>query len=482
MEELSKSTVLATFGESHPYLSGMFAPVRREITATELTVVGEIPRDVSGMFVRNGSNPQFAPPGRYHWFDGDGMLHGVHLVDGRATYRNRYVRTRGWVAESEAGQSLYTGIMEPPTGRTPDGPFKNTANTDVVFHAGRLLALWWLGGDAHQARLPDLETVARYNFDGQLRRGITAHPKVDPRTGEMMFFDYSPRPPFMYYGVVAATGQIVHQVPISLPGARLQHDMAITEHYSILFDFPMFWDPRLLAQGKARVVFDPHMPSRFGILPRLGDETSLRWFEAPACYMYHTINAFEEGDEIVLIGCAIDNPLPPKRSAGATPRLDVIELAPYLTRWRFNLATGTSHVERLDDVPTEFPRMNNQQLGRPARYSYNPRIARADTLQFDGLIKYDLATGTSQTLSYGPGRFGGEAVFAPRASGQAEDDGYLFTFVYDEQNDQAELWIIDAARFEGEPVARVAIPQRVPIGYHACWVSEAEIRGQRLPA
>jgi carotenoid cleavage dioxygenase len=468
--------------DTHAYLRGVFAPVMEEITEPELRVVGELPRDLVGMFVRNGSNPRYAPRGRYHWFDGDGMVHGVHFADGKASYRNRFVRTAGFLAEEAARGALYTGIMEPPDRGRPGGPFKDTANTDLVFHDGRLLALWWLGGRCHVLGLPDLETRGTHDYGGRLRRGLAAHPKVDPATGELVFFDYQMRPPYLTYGVISGGGELVHQVPVDLPGPRLLHDMAITERYSVLCDFPLQWDPELLARGKTRVVFRRDQPARFGVLPRLGDGASVRWFEAAPCYMYHTINAWEDGDEIVLVGCRIEDPLPERPNPSRPlPRLDLLELEPYLHRWRLHLGTGAVREERLDDVPTEFPRMDNRRLGRPSRYAYNPRIARRHELLFDGVVKYDTERGASTTFGWGEGRYGGETVFAPRVGSAGEDDGYLVTFVHDAVSDRSELVVLDARRVEDGPVARCLVPQRVPIGYHAWWVS-AEDLGRQRPA
>lgn len=463
-----------------PYLTGPFTPVQTEVTAEGLTVIGEVPKDLAGMYVRNGSNPRHAPRGRYHWFDGDGMVHGVHFQQGSASYRNRYVQTAALREETAAGHALWTGIMEPPDLRRPGGPFKDTANTDLVFHAGRLMALWWLGGACHQLSLPALETLGVVDFGKPLRKGLSAHPKVDPVTGEMMFFDYQLRPPYLTYGVISATGELVREVPIELPGARLQHDIAITAKHTILMDLPLMWDPALLAKGKTRVRFYPDIPSRFGVIPRHGGAGDVRWFEASACYMYHTINAWEEGDEIVLLGCRIENPLPESvDSTRVIPRLDALALEPYLHEWRFNLATGAVRERRLDDVMTEFPRMNNEVLGRPSRYSYNPRIAPESTLLYDGVIRYDTAAGTSTAHAYGPGRFGGEVAFAPRVGATHEGDGYLITFIHDQREGRGEVLVLDAQNVDAAPVARVLLPQQVPAGYHSWWVPAAQMEVSR---
>ena len=227
------------------YLEGAFAPIDREIEALDCEVIGEVPTDLAGVYVRNGSNPRYEPKGRYHWFDGDGMLHALHFEDGRAHYRNRWVRTEAFAIEDAAGEAVWSGINERPDFRHPGGPFKDTANTDLVFHAGRLLALWWLGGPCYDVDVATLDTNGRFDFHGSLA-SLSAHPKVDPRTGEMMVFDFGMVPPYLTYGVVGADGRLSHHADIELAGPRLLHDIAITEHHTILCDFPLMWDPEHL--------------------------------------------------------------------------------------------------------------------------------------------------------------------------------------------------------------------------------------------
>ena len=460
-----------------PYLSGNYAPIATEIDAAPLAVShGALPRDLAGMFVRTGSNPRFEAKGRYHWFDGDGMLHGVHIEDGKATYRNRWIRTKAFLAEEAAGQSLWTGVTERPDFTNPRGPFKDSANTDVVFHAGRLLALWWLGGEPYIVHPPSLETRGTETFGGKLKT-MSAHPKVDPVTGEMMFFDYKPFPPYLTYGVISKDGELVHTTPIDLPGPRLQHDMAITERFSILLDMSMMWDPELLAKGRAKTIFARDKPTRFGVIARHGKGESIRWFEAEACFMYHTINAWEEADSIVVVGCRIDDPLANEASPGESiPTIGFLRLEPRLHKWRLDLRTGKVSEEALDDRMTEFPRMNNRLLGRRSRFAYNPRIARGATLLFDGVVKYDTDTGAAITHEYPAGSYGGETVFAPRVGAKDEDDGYLLTFVAEEASGASELYVIDAKSVDRAPVARLTIPQRVPTGYHTWWIPSDAMR------
>jgi carotenoid cleavage dioxygenase-like enzyme len=463
------TTNIALTTAVNPYLEGNFAPVKAEITTNTLKVIGELPPDLSGMFVRNGPNPQWSPIGLYHWFDGDGMLHGVRISNGKATYLNRYVRTRGWQIEHAAGKAVWSGFLEPPQTDNPHGISKNTGNTALVWHAGKFLALWE-GGAPHHTHLPDLDTVGEYNFHGKLISPFTAHPKVDPVTGEMIFFGYWFAPPFLHYGVVSAAGEIVRMVPIELPMAVMMHDCAITENYTIFMDLPLTFSPERVQRGEPMMMFENQRPSRFGIIPRHGDNSNIRWFESSPCYIFHTLNAYEDNDEVVLIACRMSSTTV-LLGGSQDPTADI----PLLHRWRFNLVTGAVHEEMLDDVPVEFPRVNENLLGRKTQYGYAGKMANSFAPLFAGVIKYDFLNGKSQIHEFGQGCYGGETVFAPRPHATSEDDGWLITFVYDESTERSELVVIDAQNITSEPVARVIIPQRVPYGFHGAWVTENQL-------
>ena len=457
--------------QANPYLDGNFAPVRQEITAQTLQVIGELPPDLSGMFLRNGPNPQYSPLGQYHWFDGDGMLHGVRIHNGRAEYRNRYVRTKGWQIEHEAGKAIWSGLLEPPQMDNPYAPTKNTANTALVWHAGTMLATWE-GGAPYAIALPTLDPVGEYTYNGKLASSFTAHPKIDPMTGEMMFFGYSFAPPYLQYGVVSSKGELLRTVPIELPMAVMMHDFAITENYTIFMDLPLTFSPSRMQKGKPPLMFESNRPSRFGIVTRHGDNSNIRWFETPACYVFHTLNAYEEGEEVVLIACRMNstNVLMSEDTASAKD-----DSTPRLHQWRFNLNTGTVKETKIDSVASDFPRINENFLGRANRYGYTGRMAGSSMPLFDGIVKYDLNTNKSQTHEFGAGRYGGEAVFAPHPDGKDEDDGWLITFVYDREAETSELVIINAKDITFEPAARVLIPQRVPYGFHGAWISSAQL-------
>lgn len=460
----------------NPYLIGKYAPVYDEIAVDNLPVIGEIPRDLNGVYVRNGPNPRYQPKGRYHWFDGDGMLHAVHFENGHASYRNRWIRTEAFQRETVAGDSLWTGVLENPVNNPGDMRLKDTANTDVIFHNNHLMALWYLSGKPYKIDARTLETLGVEDFQGKFRARISAHAKVDLRTGEMMFFDYAPRPPFMWYGVSGADGLLKHFVPIELPGARMPHDMAITEHYSILMDLPLFADPEAAKAGRYKARFFRDLPSRFGIIARHGAGDTVKWFDAAPCYIYHSVNAWEEGDEIVMLACRVDTPEPPAEITGDLNRmLAYLRLDAHLYEWRFNLRTGQTRERSLDDENTEFPTVNNYALGCHSRFAYNVHINSERTLLFDGLTRYDLQQKRSDTFWFGEGRFGSEAPLAPRPNAHSEDDGYIVSFVHDERENQSEVIILDAQNVTAGPIGRVLIPQRVPLGFHACWVAEAQL-------
>jgi len=460
-----------------PYLQGSYAPIPSEVDGECELVAGEVPKDLDGLLVRNGPNPKHEPRGRYHWFDGDGMLHALRIQGGRVTYRNRWVRTSGLSRDDAAGHALWSGIMEPVRDNPAGIPYKDTANTDVVFHAGALKALWYLCGPPYKVDPRTLETLGKDDFAGTFKGKVSAHSKVDPETGELLFFDYGPIAPYMHFGVADREGRVVNHMPIELPGPRLPHDLAFTERFAILMDFPIVFDQEQLAKGRWRTSFDRSLPSRFAIAPRRGLPTEVRWFEAEPCYMYHSVNAWEEGDTIVMVGSRVAEPFQPTRPEEGpwAVMMATLRIQAALHEWRFDLRTGKTTERALDDRNTEFPTMDRRRLGRRSRYAYNVIIGSEPTVYFDGLVKYDTDTGRSERLVFGPGRRGSESPFAPRVGSSAEDDGYVLSLVHDEREDRSELWILDARDLARGPVARLRTPQRVPLGFHALWVPGSDL-------
>jgi carotenoid cleavage dioxygenase len=457
---------------TNPYLAGVYAPVDGEVEDDDLEVIGTLPADLTGIFVRNGPNPRYLPDGRYHWFDGDGMLHAVRFGAGKASYRNRWIDTDAFTRDVACGRSLWTGVIEPVADNPQDMPLKDTANTDVVHFRGSLLATWYLSGQPYAVDPVSLVTTGVEDFGATLPCRMSAHAKVDEATGELLFFDYGPVRPWMRYGVIGADGRLAHLVPIDLPGPRLPHDMAVTAGHAVLMDLPLVNHREAARAGRHKIVFDRDLPARFGVIPRRGAGSDVRWFEAEPCYIYHVVNAWEQGGEIVLDVCRVSKPEPAGSGGPLERMLSYLRLDAQLHRYRFDLDSGKTFEERLDDDNTEFPSIPTSMVGRPSRFAYTMHISPEPTLLFDGIVKYDTVSGASSRYAFGPGRWGSESPFAPRAGAPAEDDGYLVSFVHDGPENRSEVVVLDAADLTAGPVARVLLPQRVPIGFHATWVKQ----------
>ena len=467
-----------------PALAGNNAPVHDELAIDRLEVEGELPADMNGLYVRNGPNAFYPPDWRYHAYDGDGMLHAVRFDRGQASYRNRWVRTAGLREEQAAGRALWKGIKELHRGDRPDEPLKNTSNTDVKYHAGRLITMWYRSGMPYAVDPDTLETLGTADFDGALTR-ISAHSRPDEHTGELLWFDYDTKPPYMRYGVIGPDRKARHEIEIPLPGPRLPHDMAVTPNYTILHDFPMLLDEQAWKLGRYKVNFRVDMPTRFAVVPRYGQASEIRWFEAKPTYMLHVVNAWEEsgpqGDEVVMVGTPYrlyedDQGRPDARRLERTIHFRQRDF--WLYEWRFNLKTGRTSERVIDDTLNgEFPVINSAWQGRRTRVSYHAVFPYGgkEEVRFTGLARVNHETGAFVHLSAGPNGFYNEPGFAPRDQAVAEDDGYVVTYAWNPIKNRSEVQVFDAreSEFGRGPIARVIMPRRVPNGFHATYVSQA---------
>ena len=455
--------------ELNPFLQGNFAPWRLEGEAHDLEVLGEIPRDLNGTYYRNGPNPAYEPLGRYHWFDGDGMIHAVTLREGRASYRNRYVESRGLIEERAAGRALHRGLLELEVTEAPT--FKNTGNTNIVWHAGKLLALM-------EAALPTelaagtLATLAEYDFGGRLPGPMTAHPKIDPETGELLFFGYSPMPPYLQYHVADRRGVLVRSEVIDVAWPSMMHDFAITRDHVIFLLCPLVFSFENVAARGGVFSWEPERGTRLGVMPRSGGNEAVRWFDTDPCYVFHSMNAYTDGDEIVLDVARygrLDFMTP---QAARDPSYGG-ENEAHLHRWRIDLGAGRVRSEPLDDVGAEFPRVDERRVGRKHRFGYVAARASAQVNgslpHFSDVRRYDLERGTTTVRRFGAANGVGEPIFVPRHANAGEDDGYVLVLVYDHERNASDFLLLDAADIAGEPVARVRLPHRVPYGFHGNW-------------
>jgi carotenoid cleavage dioxygenase len=436
------------------HLRGNFAPVRDEVGAQDLRVEGALPPELCGLYVRNG--PNSATGTSPHWFFGHGMLHGVRLERGRALwYRNRYVRTP---------------YLENPGARRlgPDGRLDRTvasANTHVIAHAGRILAL-------DEGSFPyevdgELRTIGCRDFGARLRTALTAHPKHCPVTGELFAYGCSPLPPYLTFHRFSAAGELVRSEEIPVAGPTLMHDFAITETHALFLELPVVFDLSLAGRGMLPYRWSDAAPARVGVMPRSGDVGALRWFPIEPCYVPHVFNAYDEGDSVVLDGCRLEELLrDPAQLMGRGQTLH---------RWTFDLAGGSVKEETLDRRAVDFPRVADARIGRKHRFGFSVEMtpSRDGAPSFDGLVKYDLARGRCESHRFGEGH-PGEAVFVPAEGADPNgDDGTVLCFVHDEGSGRSEFVVLDASRFESSPIARVPLPQRVPYGLHGSWIPDA---------
>ncbi|MDM4719528.1 carotenoid oxygenase family protein [Micromonospora sp. WMMA1363] len=478
--------------DDHPYRTGAWRPQTTEWKADDLDVVeGDLPTDLDGVYLRNTENPVHPALRTYHPFDGDGMIHIVGFRDGTAFYRNRMIQTDGFKAEAEHGGPLWAGLAErPDRSLRADGwgartRMKDASSTDVVVHNGVARTSFYQCGDLYRVDPLTAETLGKEDWGGRFpfEWGVSAHPKVDDRTGEMLFFNYGTKPPYMNYGVVDADDRLVHYTPVPLPGPRLPHDMAFTENYAILNDCPLFWDPEALRNGAYAARFHPDIPLRFAVLPRRGGPGDIRWFAAESTFVLHFTNAYEDGNEIVIEGFYQADPSPADDGVGDRWErmfrfLALDRMRSTLHRWRLNLTTGLVKEESLSDTITEFGMVNGSYGGRKHRYSYSATSKPAWFL-FNGLVKHDSLLGTEQTYRYPDGVYGSETAVAPRVGSTGEDDGYLVTLVSDVNADASYCLVFDAADITGGPICKLRLPERISSGTHSTWAAGADLPNWR---
>ena len=446
----------------NPYLQqGNFAPVTEEVTAFDLPVTGALPAELDGRLLRNGPNPVGAEdPATYHWFTGDGMVHGLRLRDGRAEwYRNR------WVRSPDVATAL--GEPEPPSPYGPDVRLF-AANTNVVEIGGSTFAIVEAGSPPIELT-DELETVGPSDFAGTLEHPFSAHPKRDAATGDWHVAAY-----YWAWGNqvrylrLDASGKVTRSVPVETPGSPMVHDLAFTATYALLLDLPCTFDlDAAMAGARLPYLWNEGYGARIGLLPLDGPDgaagaEAVRWFEIDPCYIFHPLNAYDLPDGRVVLD-AVRHPKVFDRQ-----RLGPDEGPPRLDRWTIDPGTGRVDQETLDDRPQEFPRLHEGFQGREHRYGYG--VTTEAALAPTTALKHDVVAATTEVHDFGPGRSSQEPVFVPRAGAAAEDDGWILAYVHDATTDRADVVVLDAHDFTGEPVATVHLPVRVPYGFHGNWV------------
>ncbi|MFN9355856.1 MAG: carotenoid oxygenase family protein [Alphaproteobacteria bacterium] len=440
----------------NPFLTGVHTPMQAEKTLTTLKVTGTIPAELDGTYVRIGPNP-IKPPNAaaYHWFMGDGMIHGVRLRGGKAEwYRNRWIRST----------TVSTALGEAPA----PGPrhLFETVNTNIVPHAGSTWAITEAGSFPVRVG-PELETIAHDPFGGTLKGSFSAHPHLDPDTGEMHAICYEgPSPDTIRHVVVGRDGRVRREEPIAVKHGPMIHDCMITRSYVIILDLPVtFTMKRLLAGYAFPYAWNPEHKARVGLLPREGRGADIIWCDVDPCYVYHPCNGYETADGKVILDVCAHNSMFADSTMGPDSRSVPFE------RWTIDPAARKVARRVIDADAQEFPRPNETRVGKPYRYAYTVALATDAFIEpASRCLKHDLEKGTRQVHDFGEGRMPGEFVFVPGPGATAEDEGWLMGYVIDTKAETTDLVILDAARFEEPPVATITVPHRIPPGFHGNWM------------
>ncbi len=466
----------ATFPDD-PFLTGWMAPFGAECDAPDLIIDGELPSDLVGTYYRNGPDP-LHPPRKgdvYHWFDGDGMIQCFNIADGRVSWRNRWVKSEKFKAERKAGESLFGVFNNPMTGDPSVANVEyNTANTHIIQHHGKLLALME-GALPTEIEPLSLNTLGTIDFDGQIDGPVTAHPKFDNDTGEMIFFGYSvggPGSKTLRYNVCDKNGKLTKNVSFEAPFSAMVHDFFVTETHAIFPIFPLTTSMERAMTGGPMLAWEPDKGTHFGVIPRDGSAEDVRWFNMEARFMFHMMNAWTDGSKLHAdVTGSNATQFAPKLDGNMADASD--GTSPTFRRWTMDLADNTNSIseELLDDMACEFPRIDDRLSTRTYRHGYAVGSSGNGSLNFNTLIHYDTSNGQRKTYDLGDSYMVGEPVFAPRVGGTDEGDGYVIMLAYHQPTDKSELMVFQASAIDDGPVATAKVPVRIPAGFHGSWVA-----------
>jgi carotenoid cleavage dioxygenase-like enzyme len=462
------------------HLSRGFAPIDFETQVDHLTTEGRWPADLSGTLYRIGPNPQFEPIEPYNPLLGDGMVHAFRIGGPDIGYRNRWVRTQQWRLEHEAGRALFATSGDPRHNDPLAGtrPTDGAANTSLFWHAGRLLAL----EEAHAPLVLDpltLETLGGWDFHGRLPSNMTAHPKLDPETGEAIFFANYPGGRFdgeIAWYVADREGHITSQHTLTAPFPAIVHDFGVTRDYVVFPICPATISlPRARSGGPA-IAWEPDKGTHVALVRR-DTPHDVTWFTAPARFVWHVLNCWNEDEQVIVDLCEQAAPAFPAADGSMSPETLWCQR---LSRWE--LSPGgrpDARIRRLADQVCEYPRSDERFAMRPTGHGYFACHGGPGTGDpfHRGVAHFDFGSGRMSTFCFGPTSAVSEPVFVPRGETAAEGGGYVLCLVYEEDRDRSCIAVLDAQRVADGPLAGAWLEHRVPMGFHGCWIGENDLGG-----
>ena len=468
------------------------APMRVEADIRGLECIqGEIPAHLDGTYFKvvcDRQFPKFVDEGPLGNFNDDGMAISFRFHRGRVDYKSRYIRTPRFDAERQAGRSLF-GLYRNPLSDRPEveGMVRGLANTNVFYHAGRLYA----SKEDSPPIIIDperLETVGHDDFEGSLTsQTSTAHPKMDPRTGEMVFFGYSAQGETtrdVAYYEADASGQIIHETWFKAPYSSMIHDFCVTQNYVIFPIIPIRTELQWLEQGDSVFQWDPEERTYLGVIPRKGQGEDIAWYSGPNRFASHMMGAYDDGRRIY-----IDTPVGESSYFPWFPIVDGRDHDPekskgFLSRWTIDLAdeSRTFTERRISDIPSEFPRMDDRfetlQYGYGLMGLTELPGHEAPGGGFRWVSSVDLSTGKQKVYYPGDHASVGEPIFVQGSEDAPEGHGYVFVVVSRRDMMHSELVLLDAQNVDAEPVCTLKIPLRIPRGLHGNWVTAEELAGR----
>jgi carotenoid cleavage dioxygenase len=399
------------------------------------------------------------------------MVYAFHLADGRASMCNRWVRTEKFELEKAAGRRLF-GLFGNPMTADPSvaGKTYNTANTNVILHAGRLYALME-GAKPVELDPRTLETLREHDYDGKVTSTFSAHPKLDHASGELVnigaMINGVMGEPALRYDVIGADGAVRKTEVIPVPHMALVHTFLLTENWAVFPIIPIDTDIARFQRGGPMTAWVNDRPTKLALMPREGTAADVRWFEFDPRHMFHELNAWEENGAIIAdVAAANGTALFPDQTGARQTHRDTQQS---LRRWTIDIAGATLREEVLNDRDIQFPRPDDRLMTRKSRQAFaNINLASRDgrVEGMDAVLRYDTATGREDTWHFGPGASAGEVVFAPRIGSTDEADGYALAMVHRQGMPTSELAIFAASDIAAGPLATVRIPFRVPSGFH----------------